>query len=145
MVDVGGIGYEVFIPLSSYDKLPAVGQGVRILTHLHIREDAHVLYGFMTATERDLFRLLVNNVSGIGPKIAARILTARDEIDVEAELDLRNIERPYDQVQPELDRWLAATDVVLQAIKRDPEMASDLMDWMIMELRAFEEARIRSN
>jgi hypothetical protein len=68
-----------------------------------------------------------------------------ETIDVEAELDLRNIERPYDLVQPELDRWLAATDVVLQAIKRDPEMASDLMDWMIMELRAFEEARIRSN
>jgi hypothetical protein len=68
-----------------------------------------------------------------------------ETIDVEAELDLRNIAPPYDQVQPELDRWLAATDVVLQAIKRDPEMASDLMDWMIMELQAFEEARIRSN
>lgn len=68
-----------------------------------------------------------------------------ETIDVEAELDLRNIEPPYDQVQPELDRWLAATDAVWQAIQRDPEMASDLMDQMIMELRAFEEARIRSN
>src|SRR3954471_6345861 len=75
IVDVGGIGYEVFIPLSSYDKLPAVGQGVRILTHLHIREDAHVLYGFMTPAERDLFRLLVNNVSGIGPKLALAVLS----------------------------------------------------------------------
>jgi Holliday junction DNA helicase RuvA len=75
IVDVGGVGYEVFIPLSSYDKLPAVGQSVRLLTHLHVREDAHVLYGFMTAAERDLFRLLVNNVSGIGPKLALAVLS----------------------------------------------------------------------
>jgi holliday junction DNA helicase RuvA len=75
IVDVGGVGYEVFIPLSSYDKLPAAGQGVRILTHLHVREDAQILYGFMTAAERDLFRLLVNNVSGIGPKLAIAVLS----------------------------------------------------------------------
>src|SRR6201988_4562896 len=73
-VDVNGVGYEVFIPLSSYDKLPAVGQPIRILTHLAVREDAHVLYGFMSAAERDLFRLLVNNVSGIGPKLALAVL-----------------------------------------------------------------------
>jgi Holliday junction DNA helicase RuvA len=74
-VDVNGVGYELFIPLSSYDKLPAVGQPIRILTHLAVREDAHVLYGFMTAPERDLFRLLVNNVSGIGPKLALAVLS----------------------------------------------------------------------
>src|SRR5437868_8193183 len=74
-VDVNGVGYEVFIPLSSYDKLPAVGQPIRILTHLTVREDAHILYGFMTALERDLFRLLVNNVSGIGPKLALAVLS----------------------------------------------------------------------
>jgi Holliday junction DNA helicase RuvA len=75
IVDVSGIGYEIFIPLSSYDKLPGVGQPIRILTHLAVREDAHVLYGFMTAPERDLFRLLVNNVSGIGPKLALAVLS----------------------------------------------------------------------
>jgi len=75
IVDVSGVGYEVFIPLSSYDKLPAAGQAVRILTHLHVREDAHVLYGFMSAAERDLFRLLVNHVSGIGPKLALAVLS----------------------------------------------------------------------
>jgi Holliday junction DNA helicase RuvA len=75
IVDVGGVGYEIFIPLSSYDKLPAVGQPIRILTHLAVREDAHVLYGFMSAAERDLFRLLVNNVSGIGPKLALAVLS----------------------------------------------------------------------
>src|SRR6201982_1466652 len=74
-LDVNGVGYEVFIPLSSYDKLPAVAQPIRILTHLAVREDAHVLYGFMTAAERDLFRLLVNNVTGIGPKLGLAVLS----------------------------------------------------------------------
>src|SRR5882762_6306359 len=75
IVNVNGVGYEVFIPLSSYDKLPVAGQPVHILTHLHVREDAHILYGFMTAAERDLFRLLVNHVSGIGPKLALAVLS----------------------------------------------------------------------
>ncbi len=66
-VDVNGVGYEVLIPLSSYDRLPPPGGAVRLLTHLSIREDAHVLYGFVPAAERDLFRLLINPVSGIGP------------------------------------------------------------------------------
>ncbi|HEV2095976.1 MAG TPA: Holliday junction branch migration protein RuvA, partial [Chthoniobacterales bacterium] len=58
-----------------YDRLPAPGSAVRILTHLHIREDAHILYGFMSGAERDLFRLLVNHVSGIGPKLALAVLS----------------------------------------------------------------------
>ena len=75
IVEVQGVGYEVLIPLSSYEHLPAPGQAVKLLTHLAIREDAHVLYGFMTTAERDLFRLLINTVSGIGPKIALNVLS----------------------------------------------------------------------
>lgn len=75
VVDVNGVGYEVFIPLSSFDKLPVPGNPVRLLTHLAVREDAHVLYGFATAGERDLFRLLINTVSGVGPKLALNILS----------------------------------------------------------------------
>jgi Holliday junction DNA helicase RuvA len=75
IVDVNGVGYEVLIPLSSFDKLPSPGGDVTMLTHLAVREDAHVLYGFMTAAERDLFRLLINTVSGIGPKIALNVLS----------------------------------------------------------------------
>jgi holliday junction DNA helicase RuvA len=75
VVDVGGVGYHVLIPLSSYDKLPPVGTQLKILTHLAVREDAHVLYGFMGAAERDLFRLLVGHVSGIGPKTALDVLS----------------------------------------------------------------------
>ena len=73
VLDCNGVGYEIAIPLSSFDKLPAVGGDVRILTHLHVREDAHLLYGFMTEQERELFRLLLS-VSGIGPKIALTVL-----------------------------------------------------------------------
>jgi Holliday junction DNA helicase RuvA len=74
-VETQGVGYEVLIPVSSYDKLPAVGQEVKVLTHLVVRDDGHTLYGFMTAAERELFRLLVGTVSGIGPKIALNILS----------------------------------------------------------------------
>jgi holliday junction DNA helicase RuvA len=75
VVDVNGVGYEALIPLSSYDRLPAPGQSVTLLTQLVVREDAHTLYGFMTSEERDLFRLLIHTVSGIGPKIALNILS----------------------------------------------------------------------
>ncbi|MGB8168396.1 MAG: Holliday junction branch migration protein RuvA [Chthoniobacteraceae bacterium] len=75
VVGVHGVGYHVFIPLSSYDRLPPVGQQIKILTHLQVREDAHVLFGFVSSAERDLFRLLVNHVSGIGPKTALDVLS----------------------------------------------------------------------
>jgi len=75
VVDVQGVGYEAQIPSSSYDKLPAPGNEVHLLTHLAIREDAHVLYGFATAAEREMFRLLIHTVSGIGPKIALNVLS----------------------------------------------------------------------
>src|ERR1700679_14568 len=80
IVEVNGIGYEVLIPLSSFDKLPPPGQPVNLLTHLVVREDAHVLYGFMTGAERELFRMLVNTVSGIGPKIALNILSGMNAV-----------------------------------------------------------------
>lgn len=75
VMDVNGVGYEVMIPLSSYEKLPPPGNKARLLTHMVVREDAQVLYGFVTAAERDLFRLLINSVSGIGPKTALNILS----------------------------------------------------------------------
>lgn len=80
IVEVNGVGYEILIPLSSFDKLPSPGSEVQILTHLTIREDAHLLYGFMTSAERDLFRLLINTVSGIGPKIALNVLSGMNPV-----------------------------------------------------------------
>jgi Holliday junction DNA helicase RuvA len=75
VINVHGIGYQVYIPLSSFDRLPFPGQPIRILTHLSIREDAHILYGFLSTVERDLFRLLVQHVTGVGPKLALSILS----------------------------------------------------------------------
>jgi len=74
ILDVAGVGYDLHIPLSTYDKLPPPGATATILTHLVVREDAHILFGFATAEERDLFLLLVNNVSGVGPKLALAVL-----------------------------------------------------------------------
>ena len=78
VVEVHGVGYEVLIPLSSYDRLPQPGQPVRLLTHLQVREDAHILFGFASPEERDLFRLLVTRVSGVGPKLALAVLSGID-------------------------------------------------------------------
>jgi len=75
VVNVQGIGYQVMIPVSSYERLPQPGAPVKILTHLTVREDAHILYGFFSSAERDLFRLLLHHVTGVGPKIALAILS----------------------------------------------------------------------
>ncbi len=72
-VEVAGVGYLVQIPLSTFSALPGLGQPVRLLTHLVVREDAHLLYGFVTEEERQLFRLLLG-VSGIGPRMAMNVL-----------------------------------------------------------------------
>jgi Holliday junction DNA helicase RuvA len=80
MVEVAGIGYELEAPMSTFFHLPAVGEEVRLLTHLVVREDAHVLYAFASEEERRMFRSLIK-VSGVGPKIALALLSG---ISVEA-------------------------------------------------------------
>lgn len=74
LLDVGGVGYEVEAPMSTFYGLPAVGAEVSLHTHLVVREDAHVLFGFGTERERGLFRELIK-VSGVGPRIALGILS----------------------------------------------------------------------
>ena len=74
VVDVGGVGYEVEAPMSTFYGLPGVGAEVQLHTHLVVREDAHVLFGFGTERERSLFRELIK-VSGVGPRIALAILS----------------------------------------------------------------------
>ena len=74
VVEAAGIGYELLIPLSTYDRLPRVGGEVKLLTSHCVREDDEVLFGFATADERDLF-LKLTSVSGVGPKIAIAILS----------------------------------------------------------------------
>jgi Holliday junction DNA helicase RuvA len=74
VVDVGGVGYELEAPMSTFYGLPALGAEVQLHTHLVVREDAHVLFGFGTERERSLFRELIK-VSGVGPRIALAILS----------------------------------------------------------------------
>ena len=74
-IDVGGVGYELFVPLSTYDRLGETGREVTLLTHFHVREQEQTLYGFATGDERDLFRLLINRVTGVGPKMGIAILS----------------------------------------------------------------------
>ena len=74
VLEVGGVGYHLQVPLSTGQALPAIGETVRIFTHFVVREDAHLLYGFLTEDERSLFRMLIS-VSGIGPKIAMTLLS----------------------------------------------------------------------
>lgn len=74
LIDVGGVGYEVEAPMSTFYKLPALGEKVTLHTHLTVREDAHLLFGFAAAAEKALFRELIR-LSSIGPKLALSILS----------------------------------------------------------------------
>jgi Holliday junction DNA helicase RuvA len=74
MVDCHGVGYEVDVPMSTFYNLPALGAPVSLLTHFVVREDAQLLYGFGTATERDTFRQLIK-ISGVGPRTALGVLS----------------------------------------------------------------------
>ncbi|MBT6598841.1 MAG: Holliday junction branch migration protein RuvA [Bacteroidetes Order II. Incertae sedis bacterium] len=75
VIDVGGIGYKVLIPTSTFEKLPAIGKEVAVLTHHYVREDAMTLFGFATPEERTVFNLMLA-VSGVGPKLALAALSA---------------------------------------------------------------------
>ena len=74
VIDAGGVGYDVLIPVSTYSSLPLLGENVKLLTHFVVREDAQLLYGFATDEERKMFRMLIS-ISGIGPKIATTALS----------------------------------------------------------------------
>jgi Holliday junction DNA helicase RuvA len=74
LLDVAGVGYELEVPMSSFFNLPALGEKVALLTHLVVREDAHQLFGFLTAEERGAFRELIR-ISGVGPRTALALLS----------------------------------------------------------------------
>ena len=92
VLNVNGVGYEAAIPLSSYDRLPAPGQRVRLLTVPVVREDAHLLFGFMSPEERSSF-LLLSSVNGIGPKLGLAILSGLPVRDLKAAIANGDIKR----------------------------------------------------
>ena len=81
LVDCHGVGYEVDVPMSTFYQLPALGAQVTLLTHFVVREDAQILYGFATPTERDAFRELVK-ISGVGPRTALAVLSGMSVADL---------------------------------------------------------------
>jgi holliday junction DNA helicase RuvA len=74
LLDAGGVGYEIDVPMSTFYNLPALGERVSLLTHFVVREDVQQLFGFLTASERSAFRQLVR-ISGVGPRTALSILS----------------------------------------------------------------------
>jgi Holliday junction DNA helicase RuvA len=88
LVDVGGVGYEIECPISTLCELPPVGQAVTLLTHFVVREDAQLLYGFLTHDDRESFRILIK-ISGVGPKLAIGVLSglSGDELAAAVERD----------------------------------------------------------
>jgi len=87
VVDVGGVGYDVFVPLSTFYGLGDAGSDISLRIHTHVREDALALYGFRTILEQDLFERLIS-VSGIGPKVALGVLSGIEPLEL-----MRAIER----------------------------------------------------
>ncbi len=92
VVNVNGVGYEAAIPLSSYDRLPAAGARVKLLTVPVVREDAHLLFGFMTEDERTMFGLLTS-INGIGPRLGLAVLSGLAVRDLKAAVANGDVKR----------------------------------------------------
>jgi holliday junction DNA helicase RuvA len=92
IVDVQGVGYQVFVSLNSFYRLPEPGDPVRLQIHTHVREDALQLYGFLDRAEKDLFLLLLG-VSGIGPRLALNILSGTPSQELEDALEAGDVVR----------------------------------------------------
>jgi len=92
VLDVHGVGYEVFIPLSTYYGLPSLSESISLSIHTHVREDAIQLFGFLTSQEKDAF-VLLTSVSGVGPKLALSVLSALPVSDLVSAIQSENVER----------------------------------------------------
>lgn len=92
VIDVGGVGYELFAPMSTFYELPDIGEAVSVYTHLAVSENAHTLYGFAGLKERLMFRSLIK-VSGVGPKLAMTILSGISPAEFAEAIAERDIDR----------------------------------------------------
>ncbi len=92
LVDVGGIAYEIDVPISTFYSLPATGEAVSLYTHLVVREDAHVLYGFATLEERTVFRQLIR-ISGVGARTALSVLSGLSVADLSQAVAMQDAAR----------------------------------------------------
>ena len=138
LVDVGGVGYELQVPMTTLFQLPASGEAVTLVTHHAVREDAHTLYGFVTERDRELFRHLIR-VSGVGPKLALTILSGMDgdsfaravqSSDLTALVALPGVckktaERLLVEMRDRLANWLKELDTTGDPTATRPVKASD--------------------
>ncbi|MGV8893323.1 MAG: Holliday junction branch migration protein RuvA [Burkholderiaceae bacterium] len=92
LIDCNGVGYEISVPMSTFYNLPALGEKVVLLTHLTVREDAHLLYGFGNAEERTVFKQLIK-ISGIGARMALAILSGMSVADLAQAITLQEASR----------------------------------------------------
>jgi Holliday junction DNA helicase RuvA len=135
VVNVGGVGYEVWIPLSSFERLPPEGAACRVLTYHHVREDAQELFGFATEQERRLF-LLLYSVSGVGPKTALGVLgglSVRDIKKAIAEGDAKRLStvkglgrKTAEKIIVELKDKLTEGEMLEAAVAAEPGSAEEL-------------------
>ena len=91
-LDVQGVGYEVFIPLSTFYSLPDINESASLRIHTHLREDAIQLFGFLTATEKDAF-ILLTGISGIGPKLGLSVLSTLSVTDLASAIQAGDMEK----------------------------------------------------
>lgn len=135
VIGVGGVGYEVLIPLSSFERLPPEGAQCRVLTYHHVREDAQELFGFATETERRVFNLLYS-VSGVGPKTALGVLgglSVRDIKKAIAEGDAKRLatvkglgRKTAEKIIVELRDRLTEGELMEAAAAAEPGSAEEL-------------------
>jgi len=91
VIELNGVGYEVHVPLTTAERLPAPGSAARLFTHVVYREDAQLLYGFGTEEERDFFRLMIEHVTGVGPKLALTIMSRMDLARLRAAIQVGDV------------------------------------------------------
>lgn len=92
LIDCNGVGYEISVPMSTFYNLPALGEKVVLLTHLTVREDAHLLYGFGSAEERNVYRQLIK-ITGVGARVALSILSGMSVADLVQAITLQEAGR----------------------------------------------------
>lgn len=114
IIELNGLGYEVNIPVTTAEKLPSPGVAVKLHTHVIYREDAQTLYGFASTDERDFFRLMIETVSGVGPKLALTIMSGMS--------------------LPVLENAIRNGDIT--ALSRSPGVGKKTAERLVVELRA---------
>ncbi|MDB9741342.1 Holliday junction branch migration protein RuvA [Akkermansiaceae bacterium] len=163
IIDVNGVGYQVAIPVSTYDKLlPQPGDKVSIHTYLHIRENAQTLYGFASLEEKDVFLLLINRVTGIGPSIAMSVLSCMPVHEFKTSVaneDVTNLskikglgKKTAERIVLELrdkvgvtDAWKDASNGIINTASADAELALISLGYKQVEARKAIKLSISAN